>query len=191
VAAAAVSVSPRWTWAAGAAGQMSFLVSPTAGAGALLFAQGAAPGTAVLGPVLRAGLFVRRSDVAAASGAGARFQWAGSLVEGCPVRLAVTDARLALHACLAFHLGVLRGEGRDLEQPKKTTDLWSDLGPVARIRLAVSPQLFLELEGMLVFPLRRLTFDVQDVGPAQAPTTVFTVPVLGALVGMGVAYEFR
>ena len=43
----------------------------------------------------------------------------------------------------------------------------------------------------LVLPLRRLTYDVYDAGPSRAPTTVFAVPWLGALAGIGVAYEFR
>jgi hypothetical protein len=164
-------------------------MSPTTGLGGLLFVEAAAPGAAVLGPVLRTGLFLNQSDVTAASGAGARFQWAAAMVEGCPIRLVVGDA--ALLPCLAFHLGVLRGQGRNLDRPEKTTDLWADLGPVARIRVAISTRFFLEAQGMLVVPLRRLTFDVRDEGPARPPTTMFTVPRLGALAGIGVAYEFR
>ena len=188
---AATSVSSRWRWAAGAAGQASFAVSPTVGAGGSLFLEAASPGTSGWSPALRAGLFASQSDARVASGAGARFQWAGTLVEGCPVRLALADAWLTLRPCLFLRLSALQGTGRDLDEPKQTMDLWADLGPLARIRLAISARLFLEIEGMLVVPLRRLTFDVQDQGPAQAPTTVFKVPVLGALAGMGVAYEFR
>jgi hypothetical protein len=93
---------------------------------------------------------------------------------------------------LDFHLGVLRGRGQGrLDQPDTATNLWSDLGPVARIRVAASSRLFLEAQGMLVFPLRHLTFDVQDKGPTQASTTAFTVPSIGALAGIGVCYEFR
>jgi hypothetical protein len=44
---------------------------------------------------------------------------------------------------------------------------------------------------MLVLPLRRLTFDVRDSGPTLPPTTVFTVPSLGALVAIGVSYALR
>ena len=166
-------------------------MSPTVGLGGLLFVEAAAPGTAVLGPVLRAGLFLNQSDATLASGAGAEFQWAAVMVEGCPVRLGALASRVALHSCLAFHLGVLRGRGRSLDQPEKTHDLWADVGPVVRIRAAVSEHFFLEAQGMLVLPLRRLTYDVYDAGPSRAPTTVFAVPWLGALAGIGVAYEFR
>jgi hypothetical protein len=185
------STSARWRWSAGAHGGLSSRISPTLGLGGSLFVEAAAPGTAVLGPVLRAGLFFDRSDVTLSSGAGAVFWWAAALGEGCPLRLTALDSRIGLYPCLAFHLGVLRGQGRNLDQPEQTTDLWADLGPVARIRVAVWEHLAVEAQGMLVFPLRHLTFDVQDEGAAAAPTTVFAVPLVGALAGIGVAYEFR
>jgi hypothetical protein len=166
-------------------------MSPTTGLGGLLFLEAAAPGTAVLGPVLRTGLFLNQSDVTLAGGAGAEFQWAAAMVEGCPVRLVVGDSGVGFYPCLALHLGVLRGQGRHLDRPGATTDLWSDLGPVVRVRVAVSARLFLEAQGMLVFPLRRLTYEVQDAGTGQAPKTAFSVPALGALAGIGVAYQFQ
>jgi hypothetical protein len=157
----------------------------------LLFVEAAAPGTTVLAPALRAGIFFHQSDVTIASGAGAEFQWAAAMLEGCPIRLVALDSRIGFFPCLAFHLGVLRGQGRNLDQAENTTDLWADLGPVARLRVAVLARLFLEAQGMLVFPLRRLTFDAQDRGPAFAPTTVFAVPRFGLLAGIGVGYEFE
>jgi hypothetical protein len=183
--------SAPWKWSAGAHGGVSLRMSPTMGLGGLLFVEAAAPGMAVLGPVLRAGLFLNRSEVTAASGAAAEFQWAAAMVEGCPIRLVSGKARLSLHPCLALHLGVLRGQGRNLDRPEKVMDPWIDLGPVARIRVAVSTRLFVEAQGMVVFPLRRLTFDMHDAGPGQAATTVFTVPRLGVLAGIGVAFEFQ
>lgn len=185
------SAATGWKWSAGVQGGGSLHVSPTLGFGGLLFAEAAAPGAAVLAPVLRAGLFLNQSDVTMASGAGAEFQWAAALVEGCPIRLVALDSRIGFFPCLAFHLGVLRGQGRNLDQPETRTDLWADLGPVARIRIAVLARLFLEVQGMLAFPLRRLTFDVQDRGPADAPKTVFAVPVVGLLAGIGVGYELE
>jgi len=183
-------VPTNWKWSAGLQGHTSLHVSPTPGLGGSLFVEAAAPGASVLGPVLRVGLFVNQSDVALASGAGAEFQWIAAMVEGCPIRLEQADGRFAFFPCLAFHLGVLRGSGSGLDQPRQATDSWSDVGPVARIRFAISKHLFLEAQGMLVFPLHRLTFDVQDY-PAQAPTSAYTVPVIGVLAGIGVGYEFR
>jgi hypothetical protein len=180
-----------WMWSAGVHGGGSLRVSPTPGLGGLLFVEAAAPGTATLAPVLRGGLFLNQSDATVRSGAGAGFQWAAALLEGCPIRLLAVDGRIGLFPCLAFHLGVLRGEGRNLDQPERTTDLWADLGPVARIRVAVLARLYLEAQGMLVFPLRRLTFEVQDRGPASASTTVFAVPLVGLLAGIGVGYGFE
>jgi hypothetical protein len=190
-ASAATPVAARWKWSAGVQGHASFRVSPTLGLGGSLFVEAAAPGMSLLGPVLRGGLFVNHSNVTIASGAGAELEWGAALVEGCPIRLALVDSRVTLHPCVAFHLGILRGRGRGLDRPKTTTDFWPDLGPVARIRVAFFPRLFLEAQGMLVFPLRRLAFDVEDAGPTRAPTTLFSVPALGVLAGIGVAYEFR
>jgi hypothetical protein len=189
--ASSVSVPTGWKWSAGLHGRASMRMSPTTGLGGLLFIEAAAPGTAVLGPVLRAGLSLNQSDTALASGAEAEFQWAAAMVEACPTRLVLLDPRVTLHACVAFHLGVLRAQGRSLEQAEQTTDLWADLGPIARVRVAVAERLFLEAQGMLVLPLRHLSYDVYYAGPSQSPTTVFTVPWLGVLVGIGVAYEFR
>jgi hypothetical protein len=170
---------------------VSLGVSPTTGLGGLLFIEAAAPGAGVLGPVLRAGLFMSQSHGALASGAEAKFQWAAALVEGCPTRLTLLQARVTLHACVALHLGALRGQGRSLERTEETTDLWADLGPVARIRLAIQEHLFLEAQGMLVVPLRRISYDVYYTGPSGSPTTVHTLPWVGALVGMGISYQFR
>jgi hypothetical protein len=184
-------VARGWMWSAGAHGGGSLHVSPTPGLGGLLFVEAAAPGPATLAPVLRGGLFVNQSDATVASGAGGGFQWAAAMLEGCPIRLLAVDGRIGLFPCLAFHLGVLRAEGRNLDQPERTTDLWADLGPVARIRVAVLARLYLEAQGMLVFPLRRITFEVQDRGPASASTTVFAVPLVGLLAGIGVGYGFE
>jgi hypothetical protein len=183
-------VSTSWKWSTGVQGHTSLHVSPTPGLGGSLFVEAAAPGTSLLGPVLRVGLFVNHSDVAMPSGAGAEFQWIAAMVEGCPVRLQRPGGRFAFLSCLALHMGVLRGRGSGLDQPRQTTDAWSDVGPVARIRFAISKQLFLEAQGMLVVPLHHLTFDVQDY-PGQAPTSAYAVPGVGVLAGIGVGYEFR
>jgi hypothetical protein len=190
-AAPSAAASPGWQWSVGAQGGASLRLSPTAGLGALLFVEAAAPGASALGPVLRAGLFVNQSEVTVASGAGAKFQWAAALLEGCPLRLGTTHGRLALHACLACHVGVLRGQGRDLDRPEASTNLWTDLGPVARLRATISPRFFLEAQGMLAFPLRRVTYEMHDGGPSAPPTRVFAVPLYGALIGIGVGYGFE
>jgi hypothetical protein len=184
------SPSP-WIWSAGAHGMVSLGMSPTVGMGGLLFLEAAAPGDGVLGPVLRAGLFLSQSHAALASGAEAKFQWAAVLLEGCPMRLTLWQARVTLHACVAFHLGALRAQGRSLSQAEETTDVWADLGPVARLRLPVWGHLSLEAQGMLVVPLRRISYDVYTTGPSGAPTTVYEIPWVGALVGMGISYQFR
>jgi len=185
------SVSPPWLWSAGVNGGASLGMSPTTGVGGVVFVEAAAPGTAVFGPVLRTGLFLNQSSVTSASGAGATFQWATAMAEGCPIRLVAKASQVALLSCLSFHAGILRGHGRNLDRTETTTNAWADTGPVARIRVAISERLFLEAQGTIVLPLRRLTFDVQDGGPGRPPTPVFTVPWVGALAGIGLSYAFR
>lgn len=187
-ALASPSTAPGWRWAVGAQGGVSLRVSPSTGLGGQLFAEAAAPGAGWWSPVLRAGLFLNRSDTTAASGAGAELAWVAAMVEGCPLRLATASARFALYPCLAAHLGVLRGRGRGLDRPETTTTFWPDVGPVVRLRVAAWARLSFEAQGMLVFPLRRVTFDARDGGPSAPPTTVFAVPAVGALAGIGVSY---
>jgi hypothetical protein len=193
-AAAVATLSPSgvseasrpWRWSAGLQGHTTFLVSPNLGYGGDIFVEAEAPVSSRLGPAVRMGISHNQSDVELPTGAAARFQWVLMEVEGCPVRLGGTQ--LALHPCLAFHLGVIHGEGRRISQPKQTVSLWSDVGAVIRLRLAVTARLLLEAQGGIILPLRRPTFDILDMGSS---TTVYSVPRLGGSAGIGVAYRFR
>jgi hypothetical protein len=156
------------------------------GYGGDIFVEAEAPVSSRLGPAIRMGMFLNQSDVELPSGAAARFQWALMEVEGCPVRLGGT--RLAIHPCLAFHLGAIHGEGRRISQPKQTVSLWTDVGLMLRLRLAVTARLLLEVQGALTLPLHRPTFDIVDMG---SPTTAYSVPRLGGSAGIGAAYRFR
>jgi hypothetical protein len=184
---ASQSAAQPWRWSVGLLGNMTFGVAPTLGYGADLFVDAEAPASSTLGPAVRMGIFLNQCDVEFPT-AAARFQWAAAAVEGCPVRLGLMDLRLTVHPCLAFRLGVLRGEGRRISQPNQTISVWSDAGPVLRLRLAVTARLILEAQGALVLPLHRPTFEITDLG---SPTTVYSVPRVGGSVGIGVAYRFR
>jgi hypothetical protein len=98
---------------------------------------------------------------------------------------------LAFQPCLAVHVGLLRGQGKNLDERAQATDLWADLGPVGRVRAAVAKHLVVEAQVTALFPLRRIRFEVQDAGPGSASSTVYAVPHIGARVGLGLAYEFR
>ena len=181
------NVSQPWRWSAGLLGNMTFGVAPTLGYGADLFVDAEAPASSTLGPAVRMGIFLNQCDVEFPT-AAARFQWAAAAVEGCPFRLGLMDLRLTIHPCLAFRLGVLRGEGRRISQPNQTVSVWSDTGPVLRLRLAVTARLILEAQGALMLPLHRPTFGITDMG---SPTTVYSVPRVGGSAGIGMAYRFR
>jgi hypothetical protein len=156
------------------------------GYGGDIFVDAEAPVSSRLGPAIRMGIFLNQTDVALPTGAAARFQWVLMEVDGCPVRLGAT--RFAIHPCLAFHLGVIHGEGRSISQPKQTVSLWTDVGAVLRLRLAVTERLLLEAQGGITLPFHRPTFDILDMGSS---TTVYSVPRLGGAAGIGVAYRFR
>ena len=178
--------SQPWRWSAGLLGHATFLVSPTLGYGGDIFVEAEAPDSSRLGPAIRMGIFLNQSDVELPTGGAARFQWALTELDGCPVRLGGT--RLALHPCLVFRLGVIHGEGRRISQPKKTVSLWLDTGPVLRPSLAVTARRLLEAQGGIMLPLHRPTFDIMDMGSSM---TAYSVPRLGASAGIGVAYRFR
>jgi hypothetical protein len=182
---ATLEASQPWRWSAGLLGHATFLVSPTLGYGGDIFVEAEAPASSRLGPAVRMGIFLNQSDVELPTGGAARFQWALTEVDGCPVRLGGT--RLALHPCLVFRLGVIHGEGRRISLPKRTVSLWSDAGLVLRLRLAVTARLLLEAQGGIMLPLHRPTFDIMDMGSS---TTAYSVPRLGGSAGIGVAYRF-
>jgi hypothetical protein len=125
------------------------------------------------------------------SGAGAKLQWYLAFLEGCPTHLTAVDRRIALSPCLTANLGLLRGQGQDLDENQATAAVWADLGPTVRFRMGLLQGLSLEAQGTVAFPLRRLSFDVEDAGPGNAATTVFSTPSWGIRAGIGVAYEFR
>jgi hypothetical protein len=195
-AAAAVTASPPraletpsepWRWSAGAQGHLTFAVSPSLGGGADLFVDAEAPAASRLGPAARVGIFLNQSDVKL-SGVVARFRWAAAAVEACPARLGVT--RLTAHPCLAFRLGVLQGQGREISHPEATVSLWTDVGPLLRLRFSATARLLVEAQAALLLPLHRPTFEVSDVS-AGTTTRVYAVPRVGGSVGLGAAYRFR
>jgi hypothetical protein len=182
----APEASQPWRWSAGLQGHMTFHGAPAMGYGSDIFVEAEAPVASRLGPAGRMGIFLNQTDVELPTGLAARFQWVLMEVEGCPVRLGGT--RLAIDPCLAFHVGVIRGEGRRISQPKQTVSLWSDAGPVLRLRLAVTARLLVEAQGGITLPLHRPTFDILEMGSS---TTAYSVPRLGGSAGIGVAYRFR
>jgi hypothetical protein len=178
--------SPPWQWSAGLAGHMTFALSPNLGYGGDVFVDTEAPPSSVLGPALRLGALYNRSEGKASNGVAATFQWAAATLEGCPVRLRVSV--LALHPCVAFRVGLLHGQGRNISDPQQTTSFWADAGPLLRLRLWATASLILEAQGALVFPLNRPSFEIYDQGTR---TKVYSVPSLGGSAGVGVSYRFR
>ena len=197
-AAAAVTAKPPrapeapsepWRWSAGVKGHLTFAVSPSLGGGGDLFVDAEAPAASRLGPAVRVGIFLNQSTVKL-PGVVARFRWAAAAVEACPTRLGVAPLRLTAHPCLAIRLGVLQGEGREISHPEAKVSLWTDAGPLLRLRFSATARLLVEAQAALLLPLHRPTFEVSDVS-AGTTTRVYAVPRIGGSVGLGVAYRFR
>lgn len=177
-------------WAAGVQANASDRVAFARAWGGEIFVETTWSGTRA-NPVLRAGLFFSQTKVELPSGAGAKLQWSLAFLEGCPTHLVTADRRIALHPCVTANVGLLRGQGQDLDENHATAEVWADLGPTVRFRVGLWQGLSLEARGTGFFPLRRLSFDVEDAGPGNAATTVFSTPSWGVRAGIGVAYEFR
>jgi hypothetical protein len=178
---------PPWRWSAGVQGHTTFAVTPNLGWGADLFVDAEAPDSSTLGPAARAGLFFNQSVVELPTGPSARFRWMAATLEGCPARLKAQALRLAVHPCVALRMGVLHGEGRSMTQPKQVTSLWSDVGPLLRLRLQAADRVNIEAQAALMLPLYRPTFTILDNG---SDTSAFSVPALGGTVGIGMSYGF-
>lgn len=176
-----------WRWSAGVQGHTTFTVTPGVGYGGDVFLDAEAPDSSVLGPAVRAGVFLNQAIVELPSGPTARFTWMVPGIEGCPVRLRAMAMRLAVHPCVAFRIGVLYGEGQSMTRAKHATSLWADVGPLLRLRLEVASRVSIEAQGALILPLYRPTFTILDNG---SNTDAFSVPGIGGSVGIGVSYRF-
>jgi hypothetical protein len=174
-------------WSAGFQVDATERVAPTRAWGGALFVETAWSGA----PVFRGGMFFSRSNVELPSGAGAELRWYLAFLEACPTHLAALEGRLALSPCVAASVGALRGQGQYLDENEATTQGWADLGPTLRLRVGLWQGLSLEAQGTVAFPLRRLSFDVEDRGPGAPASTVFSTAWWGFRAGIGVAYEFR
>lgn len=169
-------------------GHATLGLSPAPGYGGDLFADAEAPASSVLGSAIRLGIFLNRSEVELPTGPGASFEWVAAMLEGCPVRVRLTDSSLAVHPCLALRAGVLQGEGHRLSQPMQRFSLWTDASAVLRLRFSWTERLMFEAQGSLLLPLHRPTFQIVDMGNV---TPVYSVPSVGGSVGVGWAYAFR
>jgi hypothetical protein len=161
------------------------------GWGGQLFVEAEAPAGATLGPALRAGLGFDETRVEASSppGVAARFQWMTASLEGCPVRWASSDLRWALYPCLALHLGALRGHADGISRPRQAVSLWSDGGPVVRLRVMVTAGLSLEAHAALLVTFTRPTFEILDVASDTA-TATYTPSRLAGALAIAAAYRF-
>lgn len=111
------------------------------------------------------------------------YEWLGATLRLCPAYLTL-PGRLRLAPCGALQTAVHRGTTRDVQKPSASVGLW--LAPVVAGTLAwdVSSSVALEINGGILFPLRRSRFFL-------APdSTIFDVPVAAGMVGLGARIRF-
>jgi len=133
---------------------------------------------------LRLGVHYAGTGTVRQAGGGATFDWAVLGVEGCFVRIRLAR-RADVHGCAVFDVGVLRAQGEEIPAPEGPIRPWLSAAPVLRIQWFIASSWFLDVEGLLVVPLRRDTFVFEN-----PPRTFHAVPPVGARAGLGLGYQF-
>jgi len=114
--------------------------------------------------------------------------WLTSELEACPLRLAI-GKKLYVAPCLFGNFGLLRIQGQIAGQSAVMTQSrpWAAIGLLGRARWWLGTGMFVEVSGGLRAPLGRdtLIFEVPQ------RVAVYTVPVAGAHVGIGLGYSFH
>ena len=117
-----------------------------------------------------------------------RLLWLTSELEACPLRLTV-GRKLYAAPCLFGDMGLLRTQGQIAGQSAVMTQTrpWVAIGLLGRVRWWLGAGIFAEISGGLRAPLGRdtLIFEVPQ------RVAVYTVPVAGAHVGIGLGYGFH
>jgi len=122
----------------------------------------------------------RRFEV---DGSPAEVGWSGLRLEGCPVRLGLSDAAI-LAPCVTAGLGQLRAKG-DFEAGRVSASTWVDVGVGGELELPVYGNLTVGLQAAAIAPLTRdkLVFD----GPSAV---VHEPPRVGVFLAAGIAMRF-
>jgi len=153
---------PRWTVRADAGGDAGSLPAPTWGAGVALGLR--------LGHA-RAELSVahwgaqRRTLAVRDPAPGGSFDLTAGGVAGCYEAAVAELGPLAPGACLGIEAGGLRGMGFSVTSPGQATGLWLAADVAGTLTWRLSARVGLSLRLALVAPLRRLTYEIEGIGP--------------------------
>jgi hypothetical protein len=185
------AVRPRpWTLSAGvelgALGGVGPAVAPMGGA--LIDAELAPRATRLVTsllftPALRIGANVAATSSDLGAAGRQRYQWYGGSLRLCPLHIPL-PARLRIAPCAALLLGAHHASTEDVPAP--TQSLGVRIAPVVggSLEWAASSSMAFELQGGVLFPLRRSRFFL-------APnTTIFEVPVASGTATLALRVRF-
>ncbi len=120
--------------------------------------------------------------VSSQEGAG-RFVWTTGRLDVCVVAWQpMLHGRLL--PCAMLEAGALRGEGADVDHPQQHTRPWVSLGLGTRATATITGPMFLEIQGMLGFPL------VRDRFYLEPDTTLHRTPAVSPSLAAGVGSHF-
>ncbi|MBX3209649.1 MAG: hypothetical protein KF764_31740 [Labilithrix sp.] len=105
------------------------------------------------------------------------YEWLGATLRVCPAY--VSAWRLRFAPCAALQGGGHRGTTRDVRSPTTNVALWIAPAAVGAVEWPMSSAVSLELQGGVLFPLRRTRF---YLAPAS---TIFDVPFAAGVISLG------
>jgi len=124
----------------------------------------------------------RSPSVSSQEGSG-RFVWTTGRLDVC-VLAARPAPQIRLLPCAMLDVGALQGQGADVDHPQRHTRPWVSTGLGARAAATIAGPMFLEIQGMLGFPL------VRDRFYLEPDTTLHRTPAFSPSLAAGVGSHF-
>lgn len=149
-------------------------------------AWGASPyvgwaGAGAIAPSVRLAVFRTLNSDIRVTGGNASFTWSGARLDGC---VAVTTGSARWLGCTRLEAGTLEGAGSAIVNAHSAVRRWVAAGPLARAQWSFAPPLFADAE---VGAMARVTVDRFYFLP---DTTIYHVPFLGWVAGLGMGVRF-
>lgn len=186
--AAPEKTSSHFRWSIGAEGQaLAGLVPAWAfGGGAFVALENDDEGA--LSPSFRITPWVAVTSATFAGNLGADLTWFAARAEVCPVRPTLAPA-VRLAACAGLDAGVLWSSGTGVDHPDTHPNVWFSPLALGRLEWSLSSELRAEIGAGVTVPLDRPQFSFEPSAGA-APSPLFQIRAMGALLTLGAAYRF-
>jgi hypothetical protein len=172
-----------WAWRAGASVALASGLAPRLSIGGLGFVERQTRDAAAIVSAVRISAFGLRAPDEAVQSAFASFRFFFLRPELCLVQLRI--GALAAAPCIGLDLGVVSASGSRIETPRSDERFWAAAAIGGRLRYAISPSWFVQVDLSLVLPMTRHRYYFRD-----PDTPIHDVPPLIAMgsAGLGVAF---